>query len=54
MESHSLPGMIQVSGSTYELLANQFVFEERGTIDVKNRGLMATYRLIKRKSEPAG
>jgi class 3 adenylate cyclase len=54
MESHSLPGMIQVSGSTYELLADKFVFEERGTIDVKNRGLMATYRLIKRKSEPAG
>jgi class 3 adenylate cyclase len=54
MESHSLPGMIQVSASTYELLADQFVFEDRGTIDVKNRGLMATYRLIKHKSEPAG
>ena len=52
MESHSLPGMIQVSGSTYELLAEKFDFEERGTIDVKNRGLMATYRLLRRKSEP--
>jgi adenylate cyclase len=52
MESHSLPGMIQVSGSTYELLADRFDFEERGTIDVKNRGLMATYRLLRRKSEP--
>lgn len=54
MESHSLPGMIQVSGSTYELLADRFDFEERGTIDVKNRGLMATYRLLRRKSEPEG
>ena len=54
MESHSLPGMIQVSGNTHELLADKFVFEERGTIDVKNRGLMATYCLIKRKDGPAG
>jgi class 3 adenylate cyclase len=54
MESHSLPGMIQVSGSTYDLLAGKFDFEERGTIDVKNRGLMATYRLLRRKSEPEG
>jgi class 3 adenylate cyclase len=54
MESHSLPGMIQVSGSTYDLLASKFDFEERGTIDVKNRGLMATYRLLRRKSEPEG
>jgi hypothetical protein len=43
-----------VSGSTYELLAGKFDFEERGTIDVKNRGLMATYRLLRRKSEPEG
>jgi class 3 adenylate cyclase len=48
MESQGQPGMIQVSASTHALLAGQFVFEDRGTIEVKNRGLMATYRLVRR------
>ncbi|MDD2764125.1 MAG: adenylate/guanylate cyclase domain-containing protein [Opitutaceae bacterium] len=50
MESHSLPGVIQVSPSTHALLAGKFVLEDRGKIEVKNRGLMSTYRLVKRKS----
>jgi class 3 adenylate cyclase len=48
MESQGQPGMIQVSSSTHALLADRFVFEDRGTIEVKNRGLMATYRLVRR------
>jgi len=48
MESQSQPGMIQVSAATHALLADRFVFEDRGTIEVKNRGLMATYRLVRR------
>jgi class 3 adenylate cyclase len=48
MESQGQPGMIQVSASTHALLAGRFVFEDRGTIEVKNRGMMATYRLIRR------
>lgn len=48
MESQGQPGMIQVSASTHALLAGRFVLEDRGTIEVKNRGQMATYRLIKR------
>jgi hypothetical protein len=32
------------------LLTERFVFEDRGTIDVKNRGQMATYRLIRRST----
>jgi len=48
MESQGQPGMIQVSATTYALLADRFVFEDRGTIEVKNRGLMATYRLVRR------
>ena len=50
MESQALPGMIQVSANTHALIADQFVFEERGTIEIKNRGLMATYRLVRAKS----
>jgi class 3 adenylate cyclase len=49
MESHSLPGMIQVSPSTYALLTDKFILEERGKIDVKSRGFMSTYRLVGRK-----
>jgi urea transport system substrate-binding protein len=48
MESQGQPGMIQVSASTRALLADRFVFEDRGMIEVKNRGLMATYRLVRR------
>jgi adenylate cyclase len=50
METHSQPGVIQVSSGTHGLLAEKFVFEERGTIDIKNRGPMATYRLVARKT----
>ena len=49
MESHSLPGVIQVSPSTHALLADKFILEERGKIDVKSRGFMSTYRLVGRK-----
>jgi len=48
MESQGQPGMIQVSPTTFALLSGRFVFEDRGTIEVKNRGLMATYRLVNR------
>lgn len=45
MESHSLPDEIQVSETTYALLRDEFVFEPRGRIDVKGKGLMETYFL---------
>jgi hypothetical protein len=41
--------MIQVSPSTHALLADKFILEERGQIDVKSRGFMSTYRLVGRK-----
>lgn len=46
MESHSLPGKIQVSAATYERIKNQYQFEKRGTIEVKGKGEMTTYWLI--------
>lgn len=51
MESHGLPGMIQVSAATYEHLRDQFFFEERGPIPVKGKGVMTTYFLIGRKDD---
>lgn len=45
MESHGLPGQIQVTDTTYEILKDKFVFEERGIIDVKGKGEMRTFFL---------
>ncbi|GGA19781.1 hypothetical protein CYANOKiyG1_34500 [Okeania sp. KiyG1] len=49
MESHGIPGTIQVSTKTYDLLHNRYIFQERGAIAVKGKGEMKTYLLIGRK-----
>jgi PAS domain S-box-containing protein len=46
MESSGEPGKIQVTAATYEFLKEKFLFEERGRIEVKGKGLMTTYWLI--------
>jgi class 3 adenylate cyclase len=46
MESHSLPGRIQVSAATRDALKNGFTFEPRGALDIKGKGLMETYFLV--------
>lgn len=46
MESHSLPGCIQVTRETYALLRDDFVFQPRGTIEVKGKGAMETWYLV--------
>jgi class 3 adenylate cyclase len=45
MESHGIPGEIQVSQMSYELLKERYIFTERGFIDVKGKGQMKTYLL---------
>lgn len=45
MESFGLPGKIQVTEEVYQLLKDQYHFEERGTISVKGRGEMLVYLL---------
>ena len=45
MESHSLPGRIQVSAATRLMLGDRFYFEPRGAIEVKGKGMMETYFL---------
>jgi len=49
MESHGLPGTIQVTERTYERLRGSFVLESRGAIEVKGKGSMATYLLTGRR-----
>ncbi|WP_017305573.1 adenylate/guanylate cyclase domain-containing protein [Spirulina subsalsa] len=46
MESQGLPGAIQVTALTYELLKEDFHLEKRGIVDVKGKGEMMTYLLI--------
>lgn len=45
MESHGLPGRIQVSDSTRAALGESFTVDERGVIDVKGKGPMRTWLL---------
>lgn len=43
MESHGLPGHIQITAATHDLIKDEFVCESRGTIDVKGKGEMKTW-----------
>jgi guanylate cyclase len=46
MESHGVPGKIQLSQSTYALVKDDFVCEPRGVVDVKGKGPMETWFLV--------
>jgi class 3 adenylate cyclase len=45
MESHGLPGEIQVTKSTYKLLKDRYELRERGYLHIKGKGKMQTYLL---------
>ena len=49
MESSGVPGAIQVSPSTHELLKDAYVCESRGPIPVKGKSEMETWLLIARR-----
>jgi adenylate cyclase len=51
MESHGLPGEIQVSNATYEATRDVFDYTSRGEIQVKGKGTMTTW-LLKGRREP--
>jgi adenylate cyclase len=46
MESYGAPGRIQITRPTYELLADEFDCEPRGTITVKGKGEVEAWYLI--------
>lgn len=50
MESHGLPGKIQVTKDTYRILKDEYIFELRGKLDVKGKGKMETWFLAGRNS----
>lgn len=49
MESQGIAGETQVTETTYKLLSDQYIFEQRGTIAVKGKGQMTTYLLMGKK-----
>jgi len=48
MESHGLPGAVQVTDFVYERLKDRYRFEKRGSIHVKGKGEMTTFLLTGR------
>ena len=50
MESHGTPGRIQITRATYELLADEFECEPRGTIAVKGKGEVEAWYLIRARN----
>ncbi len=49
MESHGVPGCIQVTEATYQALKNHYELVERGVIPVKGKGDMQTYFITGKK-----
>jgi adenylate cyclase len=54
MESTSAVGRIQVPQQVYQRLRDRFVFEERGDVDVKGKGVMRTWYLVGRNDGRSG
>jgi len=50
MESTDSVGRIQVPEAMYARLKDEFVLQERGSIDIKGKGPMRTWYLIGRKA----
>jgi adenylate cyclase len=53
METTDVEGRIQVPHQVYERIRHSFLFEERGEVDVKGKGLMHTWYLVGRRDDGA-
>jgi class 3 adenylate cyclase len=54
MESHGLAGGVQVTQSVYDQLKHLYEFDARGEIEVKGKGKMHTWMLLRPKGAIAG
>jgi adenylate cyclase len=52
MESHGLPNRIHVSAEFYERTKDRYLYEPRGALSIKGKGMMETY-LLEGKRQPA-
>lgn len=53
MESTGVQGRIQVPQAVYERLEETFVFEPRGNVEIKGKGVMPTWFLLAEREAPA-
>jgi adenylate cyclase len=53
MESHGIPGAIQVTERAYHRLSPAFEFEDRGIVEIKGKGPQRTYLLVGPKDDIA-
>jgi guanylate cyclase len=53
MESQGTPGRIQITRATFELLADEFECEPRGTIKIKGKGEMEVWHVLGRRLSSA-
>jgi adenylate cyclase len=51
MESTAAVGRIQLPQSVYQRLSDRFLFEERGDVDVKGKGVIRTWYLVGRNGQ---
>jgi class 3 adenylate cyclase len=49
MESHGVPNRVHVTEATYEALRGTFELESRGAHEIKGKGVMTTYLLVRRR-----
>ena len=49
MESHGAPGRVQITEATYRLLDERFVCEPRGSIEVRGKGVLTTWWLVRER-----
>ncbi|MDQ3871275.1 MAG: hypothetical protein M3301_06640 [Chloroflexota bacterium] len=54
MESHGVPGRIQVTHAVHERLCDRYHFRPRGIVDVRGKGPMPTYFLLGRAGDVSG
>ena len=50
MESSGVPGQIQMTAGTYELIKERFACEPRGPVEVKGKSTMETYLLVSHRA----
>ena len=53
MESNSIPGKINISENTYQIIKDDYECEYRGELEVKNRGRLKMYFVHEKKLEMA-
>jgi len=47
MESNGIAGKIQITSTTYDLIKDDFVCEQRGVVEIKSKGNMQTWFLLR-------